>query len=837
LGTSLPTGATPEDISRWSFLLLVLVLAAVWAQAGSIRRSADVVHLSLAALVGALLVSKVVNEQYFVMPVALATVAFALSERPVHLWLRRLYTFGGFLSGVLLGYHFFTFLPVDVAEAIFPWDPLSTVPRLTRALGWTDEQAFVYPTLLAAASLVPAMLLSVAFVGRQLAAPLRDMPAMLRERRMPVAAVAVLLTFLVVAPASAAILATRASPDPTDGFEPPEGPLVGAYYYMWWNNPAHDPGIEYGNWRNGVSQVPEDGYYTTTAGKMRNDFRAMRAAGVDIVVYVYHGYDKPKLPALVRLAAETGVTTAPLLDLHDLVDRPDARPRDANGTAAPVHWGLSMRNETRDAIVERILDPLADFSHFPTWWRIDDKPVVFLRPADRVFYDADGPTREALVDAAWRIAREDERLGLAGPAPAREALAAQAPGSPEDLRLPGNSLWRRAYHETVRAFWQGVSDGVAERLGPIHLVGSATWDPTLSSNRGAALSLATQGATNASFAFSLSDVWQNHFGDGYGAHLDRWRDALATRAQAARSAGETLFATVTPGYDDRPLRKGEGFVVPYEDNGTRTYERQWDDAAAARPDVILVDSWNDFHSGTAVEPTLDRGDALLRLTAERAAAWKAGPAREAPSVLLVTDHLGAAYHNDSGDPDGAYAFSVRLARAAERWAPGRVAAVDWNGPALATTDLSAYDLVVVEPGAKWPRTADALALVDRLRNHSLSGGAVLLLGSDVGVHYARLANWTEPPLPTARLRLDHEPAYEIPVDPWTARHDLPPGARVLLWMTDGRDRYPALWEIPLGDGTLAVTAFRPQGASDADPIDPAVFPLVLARARSHEVAP
>jgi hypothetical protein len=365
----------------------------------------------------------------------------------------------------------------------------------------------------------------------------------------------------------------------------------------------------------------------------------------------------------------------------------------------------------------------------------------------------------------------------------------------------------------------------------VHIVGGMTWDPSHGADRGASLGLARLGALDGSFIPSTADVWQGHLGDPYDAQIRRWKDATLVEAQAARATGAPVLASVTPGHDDRPLRKEHGFVLPHEHNGTLTYDLLWEHALGLRPDVVLVDSWNNFRSGNAVEPTAEWRDDLLARTAAYAARLK-GQATPGPAeVLLVTNHLGATYHPDSGDPDGSYAFSTRLARVAEaRW-PGRVAALDWNGPGVDEADLSAYPLVVVEPGSKRAVTPEAERLVGRLRAYAETGGRVLLLGSDVGIHYATLAAWSEPPLPSARLSLETpEGPVPLPVDMRATLHVPPEDARVLLWMTDGRERFPALWEIDIGNGTLAVTAFRPQGIADGQDVPASVFPLMVARA-------
>src|SRR5262245_14953826 len=73
-------------------------------------------------------------------------------------------------------------------------------------------------------------------------------------------------------------------------------------------------------------------------------------------------------------------------------------------------------------------------------------------------------------------------------------------------------------------------------------------------------------------------------------------------------------ATVSPGYDDRliPTR------VPalFRDRaGGAFYDAQWEAALAARPDWVLVTSWNEWYENTHIETSELYGDAYVRRTA------------------------------------------------------------------------------------------------------------------------------------------------------------------------------------------------------------------------------
>ena len=121
--------------------------------------------------------------------------------------------------------------------------------------------------------------------------------------------------------------------------------------------------------------------------------------------------------------------------------------------------------------------------------------------------------------------------------------------------------------------------------------------------------------------------WGAHQYTAVGAPRQREQLARATavkmRAPAllGEQAAPRLFAgTVSPGYDDHLVRDGNP-IVERGVGGIR-YEKTWDAALTARPDWILVTSWNEWYEGTSIEPSVLYGDLALRQTAQRAADWK-----------------------------------------------------------------------------------------------------------------------------------------------------------------------------------------------------------------------
>jgi hypothetical protein len=68
--------------------------------------------------------------------------------------------------------------------------------------------------------------------------------------------------------------------------------------------------------------------------------------------------------------------------------------------------------------------------------------------------------------------------------------------------------------------------------------------------------------------------------------------------------------TVIPGYDDR--NTGRPPPRPVTDHwGGETYRGLWQEAIGAVPDCILITSWNEWHEGSELEPSVEDGSPIL----------------------------------------------------------------------------------------------------------------------------------------------------------------------------------------------------------------------------------
>ncbi len=100
---------------------------------------------------------------------------------------------------------------------------------------------------------------------------------------------------------------------------------------------------------------------------------------------------------------------------------------------------------------------------------------------------------------------------------------------------------------------------------------------------------------------------------------DDMKAFYAEKIGQAREKGLIACATIIPGYDDTAIR-APGLVAPRL--GGQLYQALWEYAIAAEPDWIIITSWNEWHEGSEIEPSIEDRRLYLDLTAKYAARFK-----------------------------------------------------------------------------------------------------------------------------------------------------------------------------------------------------------------------
>lgn len=107
-----------------------------------------------------------------------------------------------------------------------------------------------------------------------------------------------------------------------------------------------------------------------------------------------------------------------------------------------------------------------------------------------------------------------------------------------------------------------------------------------------------------------------------------------TTQWGAALAGARLFdgvAQIGPGYDDSPV-PGRFTPVREREDGA-FYENAWRAAIAHRPELVLIETWNELHEGTEICETIETGRRYLEITRRESRRLKSGGA-PTPTVKL-----------------------------------------------------------------------------------------------------------------------------------------------------------------------------------------------------------
>lgn len=469
-GWSIPIAPQSIVLAVAGMLLVVTVLL-LHTRASATRTPLDLLRVSGVVFTAVLLVNKVVNEQYLVMPIVILTLLAVMGSVPMR-W-PRAYAWGAFFSSVLIGLHFVTFVPADLTGGT-TLRPDELVQALASALDLPVIMVFSVPHAVAILALVPALVISARFVWPDVRAALLDVRAWLAARLRPVAPrraphVAALAVVLLVAlpPVTSGVLAV-----PEEVAWAPELPARGvvlAQYDLAISNPSHDPEVRDGFWARGDYAKPLAGFYSATTGKVREDLATLAALGVDVVLVTYSAGNRLRVETFVASAAEAGLRVAPMLDMGALAHCPDAqrlRPSDV-----PPLGELAWTPQNAALAQDCVAGALRPFRDHAAAFRVDGRPVLWLRNATML--DARGSWTETLGAAAGNsyvvggetVAKPRGPLALdaayvqppaTGPldawrAAARgDAIVAVFPGT---WGMPAPAAWDASWAETEGAAW------------------------------------------------------------------------------------------------------------------------------------------------------------------------------------------------------------------------------------------------------------------------------------------------------------------------------------------------------------------------------------------------
>lgn len=351
--------------------LLWITLALVHLRWRGAMDARGLLRTTLLAFLAILLVNKVVNEQYFVMPLALLCVLVALGatdgERRAH----RAYTWGGAVSAVLIGLHFLTFVPADIILI----EPDIIMDEAARATGLPVIVLFSLPHAVAILALVPALVATLRLVVPEMRESVLHLAAIVgrlgaRAAHAPAARATVVL-LLLLPPVATGVLAM---PAPEEEPSPLGSRVVFARYDLALTNPLHDPETRAGQWARFDAPMPEEGYYRVTPRKLGDDLARLRDAGVDVVIAGHATGSALRLETFLDAARAHGLRAAPAIDLGDLSRCPDSqrwRPANVPEDETPTS------DITAKLVASCVRTALRPFRDHPATLQVDGRPVLF----------------------------------------------------------------------------------------------------------------------------------------------------------------------------------------------------------------------------------------------------------------------------------------------------------------------------------------------------------------------------------------------------------------------------------------------------------------------------
>jgi hypothetical protein len=139
------------------------------------------------------------------------------------------------------------------------------------------------------------------------------------------------------------------------------------------------------------------------------------------------------------------------------------------------------------------------------------------------------------------------------------------------------------------------------------------------------------GPAPAAFFAELRARFREEFGRAMSLLVDRsWnREGQPSQGDRTWREGAAILgpqlgtvASLAPGYDDRQLEKPLGIFRPRE-NGA-VYQWAWQQLMDGPHELVVVESWNQFHDGTAIAPSLEHGRLYVEVTRTWADLLRAG---------------------------------------------------------------------------------------------------------------------------------------------------------------------------------------------------------------------
>lgn len=239
----------------------------------------------------------------------------------------------------------------------------------------------------------------------------------------------------------------------------------------------------------------------------------------------------------------------------------------------------------------------------------------------------------------------------------------------------------------------------------------------------------------------------------------------ATWAGTTRAASDTYgsykywVATAMPGFNDSLLGRGESSVFRDRAGGS-FYQSSFNGAAASGPDMIIINSFNEWAEGSNIEPSVEFGNAYLDMTNQLSSAYKSGSVAALQPLAQETPDVGPSLTPTSSPTSGPSPTPTETATPAPTMAPT-------NTPTPIPTPTPREDGAIVYEvvaGDTYIGIAEnfGLTLQELYDLNDLSPASSLTVGDMLIVGYGSSSDGlTLPEFPGAVIRPDGTAVYTV----------------------------------------------------------------------------
>ena len=193
-------------------------------------------------------------------------------------------------------------------------------------------------------------------------------------------------------------------------------------------------------------------------------------------------------------------------------------------------------------------------------------------------------------------------------------------------RVPVVFIYNIEAHDRLPGYWSEVRRGLEEEVGDVILIGDFRDVRYLSVFDGVHFYNEFDLDVARGFYGMFSERSIVYDGSGFDEAV-RDIEALGELPLSRK----VICGTVVPGYDDHKIRS-PGKFVDRLDGGT--YDSYWRLLDEFPLDWALISTWNEWHEGTEIEPSLEYGFQYLEMTRFSTAGFKGIAPHESPKPVL-----------------------------------------------------------------------------------------------------------------------------------------------------------------------------------------------------------